>query len=142
MLERVTLSRRPSPRRSPSGFAAIFKSGDRLPKPEIGAIDIDAGFIQWAWRRLGAGMKLVCCLTGLDRNKRRELGMGKFFIFFARNPLKRLDSEKLMKTNESDFAFICFHGLAFICRDFASRLYPGAASPGLKAESSAAAASR
>jgi hypothetical protein len=32
-----------------------------------------------------------------------------FFIFFARNPLKSPDSEKLMKANESYFAFICFH---------------------------------
>jgi hypothetical protein len=37
-----------------------------------------------------------------------------FFIFFARNPLKSPDSEKLMKGNESKFAFISFHGLAFI----------------------------
>ena len=43
----------------------------------------------------------------------------ELFYFFACNHLKRLDSEKLMKTNERNFAFICFHS---ICRDFALRL--------------------
>jgi hypothetical protein len=68
--------------RSASGFAAIFKRGVCLPKPEIGATDIAAGFIRWAWRRLGAGMKLECCLTGLDRNPRRELRDKEIFLFF------------------------------------------------------------
>jgi hypothetical protein len=31
-----------------------------------------------------------------------------------------------MKINESNFAFNYFHSLAFICGDFASRLYPRA----------------
>jgi hypothetical protein len=39
---------------------------------------------------------------------------GNFFIFFARNPLKSPDSEKLLKVNESYFAFIFLHSLAFI----------------------------
>jgi hypothetical protein len=38
---------------------------------------------------------------------------GDFFIFFARNPLKSPDSEKLLKENESNFPFICFHKFAF-----------------------------
>jgi hypothetical protein len=53
----------------------------------------------------------------------RVSGKGIFFIFFACNPLKRLDSEKFMKTNESYFTFIDLHRLAFIWADFAPRLY-------------------
>ncbi|HSU99177.1 MAG TPA: hypothetical protein VLI91_03645, partial [Roseiarcus sp.] len=36
-----------------------------------------------------------------------------FLIFFARNPLKGLDSEKEMKGNERFFPFISFHFLSF-----------------------------
>jgi hypothetical protein len=40
----------------------------------------------------------------LAYNLPRELERGSnFFIFFTRNPLKRLDSEKFMETNESYF---------------------------------------
>jgi hypothetical protein len=60
----------------------------------------------------------------LDRNPKRELGGKGIFLFFACNPLKRLDSEKFLKTNQSYFAFIYLHWLAFICRDFSSGLYP------------------
>jgi hypothetical protein len=37
----------------------------------------------------------------------------RFFIFIRRNALKRPDSEKLMKANESNFAFIYLHFLSF-----------------------------
>ena len=58
-------------------------------------------------------------------NSARELGReAVFFIFFARNPLKRLDSEKKMKGNERTFSFIVFRELAFACKKFAQRLYP------------------
>jgi hypothetical protein len=36
-----------------------------------------------------------------------------FSIFFSRNPLKRLNSEKKVKGNERTFAFIFFHFLCF-----------------------------
>jgi hypothetical protein len=39
-----------------------------------------------------------------------------FFIFFPRNPLKRLDSKKQEKANESSFVFICFCRLLLACR--------------------------
>jgi hypothetical protein len=45
----------------------------------------------------------------LDRNPRRELRRGGIFYFFSRNPLKRLDSEKIMKGKEAillSFPFI------------------------------------
>jgi hypothetical protein len=45
-----------------------------------------------------------------------------FFIFFACNSLKRLISEKKMKTNERTSAFIFFHFFAFPCREFAPGL--------------------
>jgi hypothetical protein len=43
---------------------------------------------------------------------------GNFFIFFFRNPLKRLDSEKEIKANESSFAFFYFHLLAIYLDEF------------------------
>jgi hypothetical protein len=58
MLARVAPSRLAIAFSRAPGFAAIFKGGVCLPKPEIGATDIAAGFIQWSWRKLGAGMKL------------------------------------------------------------------------------------
>jgi hypothetical protein len=33
---------------------------------------------------------------------------GKFFIFFPRNPLKRLDSKMQEKANESNSVLVCF----------------------------------
>jgi hypothetical protein len=43
----------------------------------------------------------------LAHNLPREPGRrNNFFIFFAGNPLKRLDSEKLMKANESYFTSV------------------------------------
>jgi len=43
----------------------------------------------------------------LAHNPPREPGRrSNFFIFFTRNPLKRLDSEKKMKVNESKFTSI------------------------------------
>jgi hypothetical protein len=42
-------------------------------------------------------------------------GSGKrVFIFIRGNALKSPDSEKLMKANESNFAFIYFHFLSFV----------------------------
>jgi hypothetical protein len=56
----------------------------------------------------------------LVHNLGARVALGReFFIFFACKPLKRPDWEKLMKTNERNFAFICFHLLAF-----ASPLFP------------------
>jgi hypothetical protein len=37
--------------------------------------------------------------------------------------LKSPDSEKFLKINESNFAFICFHFFAFTCREFARQLH-------------------
>src|SRR5262249_55060880 len=54
-------------------------------------------------------------------------GEADFFIFFACNPLKSPDSEKLMKTNERNFPFICLHLLSFISSEFSLRLHPGRA---------------
>jgi hypothetical protein len=43
----------------------------------------------------------------LAHNLPRERGRTRnFFIFFTRNPLKRLDSEKKMKGNESKFTSV------------------------------------
>jgi hypothetical protein len=42
----------------------------------------------------------------LTRNLRGEQDGAGFFYFFLRNALKSLDSEKFMKGNESNFAFI------------------------------------
>jgi hypothetical protein len=43
----------------------------------------------------------------LTHNLLREPGRRRnFLFFFRRNPLKRLDSEKLMKTNESYFTSV------------------------------------
>jgi len=39
----------------------------------------------------------------------RALGTSENFYFFNRNPLKRLNSEKQMKANASNFAFIYLH---------------------------------
>jgi hypothetical protein len=39
--------------------------------------------------------------------------VAEFFYFFARNQLKSLDSEKLMKGNESFFPFISLHFLSY-----------------------------
>ena len=49
----------------------------------------------------------------LVNNLRLQARLGIFFYFLARKPLKSPDSEKLMKTNERNFAFIYFHLLAF-----------------------------
>jgi len=61
--------------------------------------------------RVGEGKPLwrSGCNSGRDLTRR-----GIFFIFFGCNPLKSPDSEKLMKANESNFPFICFHLLAFM----------------------------
>jgi hypothetical protein len=83
MLARVAPSRLAIAFSRAPGFAAIFKGGVCLPKPEIGATDIAAGFIHWAWRLLGAGMKPVCYLTRLDRNPRREFRKREIFLFFS-----------------------------------------------------------
>jgi hypothetical protein len=84
MLERVAQSRPPSPRRArPSGFAPSLSVAFPCQKPETGATDIAAGFIHWAWRLLGAGMKPVCYLTRLDRNPRREFRKREIFLFFS-----------------------------------------------------------
>ena len=45
-----------------------------------------------------------------DLQPEREIGRRWiFFIFFGRNPLISPDSEKKMKRNESNFAFISLH---------------------------------
>jgi hypothetical protein len=52
----------------------------------------------------------------LAHNLLREPGRGSdFFIFFTRNPLKRLDSEKKMKGNERKFTSVQAHELRFAC---------------------------
>ena len=57
---------------------------------------------------------LVTLLGNIDVTFETQCDMRKgFFIFFACNPLKRLDSEKEMKGNESNFPFVSFHFLAF-----------------------------
>jgi hypothetical protein len=48
---------------------------------------------------------------------------GEFFIFFGRNHLKRLDSEKLMKINENKRKPFCFPLFSFACRELALWLY-------------------
>jgi hypothetical protein len=84
MLERVAQLRPPSPRRARSAaFRPSLNLVFWLPKPETGATDIAAGFIHWAWRLLGAGMKPVCYLTRLDRNPRREFRKREIFLFFS-----------------------------------------------------------
>jgi len=50
-------------------------------------------------------------------------GRRRIFCFFACNPLKSPDSEKFMKTNESNFAFICFRLLSFSSIDLALWLH-------------------
>ena len=56
----------------------------------------------------------LSALGSFTNNLGREFaGAADFFIFFARNPLKRPDSEKEMKGNESFFPFISFPFLSF-----------------------------
>jgi hypothetical protein len=52
-------------------------------------------------------------------------------IFIGRNPLKTPDSEKKMKRNENNFAFISFHFLAFTYTNLDLKLYsyPGSFRP-------------
>jgi hypothetical protein len=51
---------------------------------------------------------------GSLRTWRRAEAAKDFSIFIRRNALKSLDSEKLMKGNESYFPFISFHWLSFV----------------------------
>jgi hypothetical protein len=53
---------------------------------------------------------------------RRVGRRANFFIFFGRNPLKRLDSEKLMKINESKRKRIL---LSFVFHLLAANSRPG-----------------
>jgi hypothetical protein len=57
--------------------------------------------------RAERGPALFATRTGFEAQRR-------FFYFFPRNSLKSPDSKKQIKTNESKFAFIYLHLLAFI----------------------------
>ena len=76
-------------------LARVFFNSFVMAKTEIRATDVDAEIHSPAWRSAERRNEAACCLTWLDCNPKRE-GRDKanFFIFIARNPLKRLNSEK------------------------------------------------
>ena len=126
MLGRVDLSRWPSPRRARpaalrSSLNVAFGCQNQKSMIQILLLDSVNGLGE-RWARNEAARYLTPWTATQDASYEE----GEFFYFFARNSLKRLNSEKLMKTNERNFPFICFRLLAFICGNLASRLYPRA----------------
>ena len=82
-----------------------------------------------AWRERGVDGKAAGCLNVCSTTSGRKRRRVRIFYFCARNSLKSPDSEKLMKINERNFAFICFHLLALASRIFTLWLYSSAPGP-------------
>jgi hypothetical protein len=107
MLGRVALSRWPSPRRARP--AALRSSLNVAFASMIQILLLDSvNGLGERWARNEAARYLTPWTATQDASYEE----GEFFYFFARNSLKRLNSEKLMKTNEREFFF---HLLSFAC---------------------------
>jgi hypothetical protein len=85
-----------------------------LAKTEICAIPLAVAGSNPAVDRLPTRRRRTSPKLASDRRAQPEIA-GEFFYLIGRNPLKSPDSEKLLKGNESNFPFICFHLLSFIC---------------------------
>jgi hypothetical protein len=112
MLGRVALSRWPSPRRARpaalrSSLNVAFGCQNQKSMIQILLLDSVNGLGE-RWARNEAARYLTPWTATQDASYEE----GEFFYFFARNSLKRLNSEKLMKTNEREFFF---HLLSFAC---------------------------
>jgi hypothetical protein len=79
--------------------------------------------IDQRWAIASRGMQLRAFRNLRTQPETRAKAEVVFFYFFGGNPLKSHNSKKLMKANESSFAFIHLHFLSFICRDLAPRLH-------------------
>src|SRR3984885_10431417 len=62
-------------------------------------------------RQDGSGRREIVAVWTMAHNSLRESTEGGNFLFFLRNPLKSLDSEKEMKANFLSFPFISLHEL-------------------------------
>ena len=88
----------------------------------IEILSYTSGLSEFSPRLRSQRRKEETCAPSPQPSARVESGPD-FSIFFARNPLKRLDSEKEMKGNERTFSFISFRQLSFSFVPLALRLH-------------------